>query len=157
MEVISRSDIRKYSKVRLVGNNLNEILPANEAYMRAEETGMDLVLVSDQVEPPVVKIQDHKKIQYEKKKAKKQQRKSSLKEVQFKANISDHDFETKLKSIERFLERGDKVKIVVRLKGRERDNPERATELIQRVAESVNCKLSRLPGPMAIAILEPAK
>jgi translation initiation factor IF-3 len=155
LQVLTKAAVRSYQKVRLVGNNVNELVTPDEALGRAEEAGMDLVLVNDDCDPPVVRIQDYKKIQYEKKKSRKPTKKISLKEVQFKANISDHDFETKLNSIRRFLERGDKVKIVVRLKGRERDNPERAEMIIDRVGKSVECKMSKVPGPMAIAILEP--
>lgn len=158
MQVLDRAAISKMQKVRLVGKDANEIVNAIEALMRAEDIGMDLVLVSDQVEPPVVRIQDYKKIQYEKKKAKKtgSQRKSALKEIQFKANISDHDFEVKMNRIKAFIERGDKVKVIVRLKGRERETPERALAIIDRVASTAEgCKVSKVPGPMAIAILEP--
>ena len=158
MDILSRSDLQPYEKVRLVGKTTNEIVSPQEALDRAEEDGLDLVLVSDQSDPPVVRIQDFKKVQYERKKSRKQGvRRNALKEVQFKANISDHDFNTKVGNIRKFLERGDKVKIVVRLKGRERENPERAQAIIARVGEAVECKLNKVPGPIAIAILEPGK
>ncbi len=125
------------------------------AIRQAEEQGLDLVIVSDKSDPPVVRIQDFKKLEYEKKKARaKQSRTSELKEIQLKVNISDHDLQTKINAIKKFLERGDKVKLSVRLKGRERETPERATALIKKVEASVECKVSRLPGPMTIAILE---
>ena len=142
----------------MVGNGLNEIVHISEAFGRAEDLGLDLVLVSTDVKPPVVRIQDFKKIEYEKKKARKASKQvSSLKEVQFKINISDHDLATKISRIEKFLQRGDKVKISVRLKGRERENPARADELINRVETSVECKANKIPGPMAVSILEPFK
>lgn len=158
MQILDRSSLRGLSKVRLVGSNENEIVSPLEALERAEQKGMDLVLVSMDVEPPVVRIQDFRKVQYEKKKAKKPVKKSTLKEIQFKANISEHDLETKVKHIEKFLERGDKVKITVRLKGREREAPERARMLIDKViAATAGCKASSLGGPFIGAILEPAK
>ncbi len=158
MQILDRNSLRGLSKVRLVGSNENEIVSPLVALERAEQRGMDLVLVSMDVEPPVVRIQDFRKVQYEKKKAKKPVKKSALKEVQFKANISDHDLETKVKSIEKFLARGDKVKITVRLKGRERETPERARQLIDKViAATEGCKASSLGGPFIGAILEPAK
>lgn len=142
----------------MVGNGINEIIHINEAFGRAEDLGLDLVLVSDTVVPPVVRIQDFKKLEYEKKKAKKANKQtSSLKEIQFKINISEHDLATKINKIEKFLERGDKVKLSVRLKGRERENPDRAYELLDRVAASVECKANKIPGPMALTILEPVK
>lgn len=158
LEILSRASTRNLSKVRIVGNGINEIIHINEAFGRAEDLGLDLVLVSDEAIPPVVRIQDFKKIEYEKKKARKANKQvSSLKEIQFKINISDHDLATKVNKIDKFLQRGDKVKISVRLKGRERENPERAFELLEKIGSSVDCKYNRIPGPVAIAILEPVK
>ena len=59
--------------------------------------------------------------------------------------------------INQFLDKGNKVKVSVRLKGREREMPERAQAVINKIEEAVECKLSRVPGPMATAILEPIK
>ncbi len=155
MDIFTRAMARAVPKVRLIAEGINEIVPSDSAIRQAEELGLDLVIVSDKSDPPVVRIQDAKKLEYEKKKAKqKQMRTSELKEIQLKVNISDHDLQTKISAVKRFLERGDKVKLSVRLKGRERETPERATQLIQRVSEAVPCKVSRLPGPMTIAILE---
>lgn len=156
MQVIDRSVARNFPKVRLVGSDVNEIVSVWDALERAESEGLDLVIVSDQSSPPVCRIQDFKKIQYEKKKSKKsQQRKTALKEIQFKVNISDHDFQTKLNSIVKFIERGDKVKVSVRMKGRERENPERAVAIIDRVIQNVKAKSSKIPGPIPTALLEP--
>ncbi len=161
MKVLEQADLRAMRDVRLVGDGGNEIVPIQEAWKRAEEEGLDLVLVSDpDATPPVVRIQDYKKLQYEKKKKQRQNKhKSDLKEIQLKANISDHDLQTKVNNIDKFLERGDKVKVVVRLKGRERDNPQRAYDLLEKVVQSVQiaCKFNKLPGPIAMAILEPSK
>ena len=158
MDTLTRANARSVPRVRLVGEGTNEIVPTDVALRQAEDAGLDLVIVSDKSDPPVVRIQDFKKLEYEKKKAKKTNTKTSeLKEIQLKVNISDHDLETKISAIKRFLERGDKVKLTVRLKGRERESPERAQALIKRVAEVVECKVSKLPGPMTIAILEANK
>lgn len=159
MEVIGRSAAHRFGKVRLVGEGINEITTIQEAVRQAEDLGLDLILVSEDVTPPVVRIQDFKKLEYEKKKARKasKQAVSTLKEVQFKVNISEHDLETKREKIRKFLERGDKVKISVKLKGRERETPERAFALLKKVSDSVECKVNFVPGPMAISILEPVK
>lgn len=147
-------------EVRLVGEGRNEIVQALEALRLAEEEGLNLVLVSaPEAIPPVVRIEDFKKLQYEKKKKQKANRQTSdLKEIQLKANITDHDLTTKVNAIEKFLTRGDKVKVVVRLKGRERDNPQRAHDLVDRVLSSVTVasKSHKIPGPIATAIIEPA-
>jgi translation initiation factor IF-3 len=150
-------------QVRLVGEGVNDIVSAVEAWNRAEAQGLNLVIVSNEdAIPPVVKIEDFKKLMFEKKKAKAAQktqtkkRKSELKEVQFKANISDHDLQTKINSIDKFLERGDKVKVTVRLKGRERDNPQRAYDLIDKVSSLIKtqCKITKMKGPIAMALFE---
>lgn len=155
MDVFTRAMARQVPRVRLVGESTNEVVPTEFAIRQAEEAGLDLVIVSDKSDPPVVRIQDFKKLEYEKKKARaKQARTSELKEIQLKVNISDHDLQTKINAIKKFLERGDKVKLSVRLKGRERETPERAAALLKKVSESVECKVSRIPGPMTIAILE---
>lgn len=159
MEVIGRAAAHRFNKVRIVGEGVNEIITIQEAVRQAEDLGLDLVLVSDEATPPVVRIEDFKKLEYEKKKAKKanKQQVSALKEVQFKINISEHDLATKLAKIDKFLERGDKVKVSIKLKGRERENPERAYELLQKVSSSVECKANDIPGPIAMTILEPVK
>ncbi len=157
MQVINRAAARNYTKVRLVGNDSNEIVSVLEALSRAEEAGLDLVMISDKGDFPVMRVQDFKKVQYELKKAKKKQIVQELKEIQLKLNIADHDFQTKLNAIDKFLDRGDKVKVVVRLKGRERENPERARQLLDRVISSVKCKPNYVPGPITMAILEPTK
>lgn len=158
MQVLTRALARGFTQVRLVSEGFTGIVPINEAFIRADEAGLDLILVSDKSTPPVVKVEDFKKILYEQKKAKSKQAKGSdVKEIQLKVNISEHDLQTKINNINRFLERGDKVKISVRLKGRERETPERAHQLLAKVTERVPCKVSKVPGPIALAILEPVK
>jgi translation initiation factor IF-3 len=158
LDILTRAMARQVPRVRLVGEDYNEIVPTEVAIRQADEMGLDLVIVSDKSDPPVVRIQDFKKLEYEKKKARQGKTKTSeLKEIQLKINISDHDLQTKIAAIKKFLERGDKVKLMVRLKGRERETPERAQQLIQKVIDVVPCKASRVPGPVSIAILEASK
>jgi translation initiation factor IF-3 len=157
LQVINRVAARNYTKVRLVGEETNEIVSVLEALSRAEDAGLDLVMISDKGDFPVMRVQDFKKVQYELKKAKKKQVVQELKEIQLKLNIADHDFQTKINAIDKFLGRGDKVKVVVRLKGRERENPERARQLLDRVITNVKCKPNYVPGPITMAILEPVK
>ena len=163
MKVLERADVRSLGEVRLVGEGRNEIIAAVEAWKLADAEGLNLVQVSDDdAKPLVVRIQDYNKLMFERKKAKqaqKKKRRSELKEIQLKANISDHDLQTKVNNIDKFLDRGDKVKIIVRLKGRERDHPQRAFELLDRVVAQVKipAKFSKMPGPIASGILEPGK
>ena len=100
MDIITRAMARTFPKVRLVGEGSNEIVSTEFALNQADEVGLDLVVVSDKSDPPVVRIQDYKKLEYEKKKAKQTKQKSSeLKEIQLKVNISDHDLQTKIKMV----------------------------------------------------------
>ena len=158
MDILTRAMVRQVPRVRLVGEGVNDIVSTEFALKQADEAGLDLVIVSDKSDPPVVRIQDYKKLEYEKKKARKKQAATSeLKEIQLKVNIADHDLATKVNAIKKFLERGDKVKVVVRLKGRERETPQRAQHLIERVSTMVEARVTRLPGPITMAILEPSK
>jgi translation initiation factor IF-3 len=155
LQVITRALARNFNKLRLVSDAGNEIVSVMDALARADEAGLDLCLISDKGDVPVAKIQDFKKIQYELKKSKKKQVVQDLKEIQLKLNIADHDFQTKVSAVDKFLARGDKVKIVVRLKGRERENPERGRALLDRMIAAVKCKASHVPGPITMAVLEP--
>ncbi len=157
MQVINRAAARSYTKVRLVGEEANEIISVLEALSRADEAGLDLVMISDKGDFPVMRLQDFKKVQYETKKAKKKQIVQELKEIQLKLNIAEHDLQTKMGAIDKFLARGDKVKVVVRLRGRERESPERARALLEKVITTIKCKASYVPGPITMAILESAK
>ena len=158
MEILTRGAARSYHQVRLVLGKSNEIVPVEQAFEKAEEAGLDLVVVSDKSTPPVVRIQDFKKIQYEQKKSRQKKVATNLqKEMQFKLNISDHDMQTKISAIQRFLDKGNKVKVMVRLKGRERDSQDRVQELLNRVCEQVECKQSRLPGQATVVLLEPLR
>ena len=158
MEILTRAAARRYQQVRLVVGKGNEIVPVEVALQKAEEADLDLVMVSSKSNPPVVRIQDFKKIQYEQKKSRPKKTASTLqKEMQFKLNISDHDMQTKISAIQRFLDKGNKVKVMIRLKGRERDSQDRVQELLSRVCEQVECKQSQLPGQATVVILEPLR
>ena len=162
MIVLDKTALRQFDKVRLVGHGVNEIVSIHSALTSAEEQGLDLVLVSDKPQPPVVRIQDFRKIEYERRKARKQQKKSThqtvLKEIQLRINISDHDLQTKISRGKKFLSRGDKVKVVVQLRGRERDFIQKAWELIDRVIElSQPCRSQKGSGPTVTCLLEPEK
>lgn len=155
MQILDKTALKTFSQVRLVGAGVNELVSISEALKRAEDMGLDLILVSPEGAQPVVKIEDYNKIQYDKKKTRKPTKKISVKEIQLKVNISDHDLAVKLAAIEKFLSRGDSVKLSVRLKGREKDSPQRADELLKKVTTSVKCKISKVAG--TIMLLEPAK
>lgn len=155
MELLTRAIAGSLPQVRLVGEGVNEIVSTQDAFRRAYDAGLDLVLVSDKSTPPVVRIEDFKKLLYLKKKEKQAQhaKGSVLKEIQVKLNISDHDLETKLTTARRFLDRGDKVKINVRLKGREREMRDRIRALLDRVAAGAGGKPSNIG--FGVLLIEP--
>lgn len=108
-----------------------------DAIAKAEEAELDLVEISPNADPPVCKIMDYGKYLYEKDKAahaaKKKQKQIQVKEIKFRPGTEEGDYQTKLRSITRFLEEGDKVKIVVRFRGREMAHQELGMEVMTRL------------------------
>ena len=113
------------------------IMLTRDALTKAEELGLDLVEVSPNAEPPVCKIMDYGKYIYQKDKAAQQARKKQkqiqVKEVKFRPTTEEADYQTKLRALLRFLEEGDKIKIVVRYRGREMQHQELGSKLMDRV------------------------
>ena len=119
-------------EVRVVaedGSNLG-VLSTEQALRRAQEVGLDLVEVNPKASPPVCKILDFGKYKYEEKKrardAKRKQTVVEVKEIKLRPKTDDHDLDTKVRAARKFLEAGNKVKIVCRFRGREITHPERA-------------------------------
>lgn len=133
----------RYSELRVIdeGNQLG-VLSKNEAVSIAEKRGLDLVIISEKSNPPVAKILDANKYFYEQKRQAKESAKRQretrveIKEIQFRPGIGDHDFETKLKNIDKFLAKGNKVKLQVRFRGRENANKKVGFEILERVFNS---------------------
>ncbi len=113
------------------------ILPIRDALQRAQESGMDLVEISPNVEPPVCRVMDYGKFRYQHSKrraaAKKKQKLIHVKEVKFRPGTDIGDYTTKLKNLRRFLENGDKTKVTLRFRGREMAHQELGLELLKRV------------------------
>ena len=107
----------------------------------AEEAGLDLVEISPNANPPVCKIMDFGKYKYEQQKreseARKKQKVIEVKEVKLRPGTDDHDFERKVKDAVRFLEKGDKVKVTMRFRGREMAHQNLGMDLLKRVAEEL--------------------
>lgn len=111
------------------------VLPIEEALRRAREKGLDLVEVAPQANPVVCKIIDFGKYLYAReKREKKKQRPRQLKEIRLSTRINEHDLETKLRQIRRFLEEGCKVRITVFFRGREIVHMDRGRELLERIS-----------------------
>lgn len=125
-------------EVRLIdekGTNYG-VVPTSKALTMADEAGLDLVLISPNQAPPVAKILDYGKYKYEMakkaKEAKKKQHVVEVKEVKVRYKIDVHDYEVRLKSVRKFISQGNKVKIVVMLRGREMQHSNLAFELANR-------------------------
>ena len=128
-------------KVRVIdqdGENLG-VLYTKEAIATAHEVGLNLVEVSPGADPPVCKILDVGKFKYEAQKkaaaARKNQKTQEIKEIKMRPNIDDHDYETKMKAVQRFIEEGDKVKLTLRFRGRELSHGELGLVLLERVRD----------------------
>tara|TARA_B100000686_G_C16782888_1_gene973174 strand:- start:2410 stop:2961 length:552 start_codon:yes stop_codon:yes gene_type:complete len=114
--------------------------PTREALDMAKEMEMDLVEVAPTAKPPVCRIMDYGKFKYRQSKkaheAKKNQKIIHMKEVKFRPNTDDHDYEFKLKHVHRFLEHGDKAKVVIFFKGREVQHPEQGFKILAKIASA---------------------
>ena len=127
--------------MRLVGPSGEQVgvVRVEDALRLAEEADLDLVEVAPDARPPVCKLMDYGKFKYESamkaRDARRNQANTQLKEIQFRPKIDEHDYATKMGHVKRFLEGGDKVKCIVRFRGREQSRPELGIRLLQRVAE----------------------
>lgn len=112
-----------------------------EGLKQAEISGLDLVEVAAQAKPPVCRIMDYSKYKYDQEKreklAKKHQKKVHLKEVKLRPKIEEHDYQVKLKNLERFLTRGDKVKVTLTFRGREMAHQELGRRVVDRFIKDV--------------------
>jgi len=131
--------VREVSVIDDDGESLGT-LPTEEALSLAQDRDMDLVEVAPTANPPVCRIMDYGKHKYKASKkaheAKKKQKIIHLKEVKFRPNTDQHDFDFKLRNVLRFLENGDKAKVVIFFKGREIVHREFGMRVLQRVAEA---------------------
>jgi len=113
------------------------VMDTRDALDRAREKGLDLVEVAPNADPPVCKIMDYGKFKFQQKKklqeAKKKQTVIKIKEVKFRPKTDEHDYQTKLKQIEKFLEQGDRCKVTVFFRGREIVHKDRGVIMLDRV------------------------
>ena len=137
------NDRIRVPQVRLVGPAGEQVgvVRIEDALRLAQEAELDLVEVAPNSVPPVVKIMDYGKFKYEQaqkqKEARRNQANTILKEVRFRLKIDKHDYETKRKRAEGFLQGGDKVKAMILFRGREQSRPDQGVRLLQRFAEDV--------------------
>jgi translation initiation factor IF-3 len=114
-------------------------IPIERAIQLAQEAGLDLVEISPNQEPPVAKILDYGRFKYQAQKkateARKKQKTIEIKEIKMRPNIDVHDYQVKMRSVRRFFEEGDKVKVTLRFRGREMAHQELGMRLLDRVKE----------------------
>ena len=118
------------------------IVPLKKAQNIAFEAGLDLVEISPQASPPVAKVIDYGKYRYEMQKkaseARKKQKNIEIKEIKFRPNTDDNDFNIKMRNVHKFLEQGNKVKITLRFRGREMAHQQLGMHIMERVLEGVD-------------------
>jgi translation initiation factor IF-3 len=145
------------------GHKFGEI-GTDEARAIAEEQGFDLVEVSPDAKPPVVKLMDYGKFKYEQQKkaaeARKKQKVIEIKEIKMRPTIDDHDYETKMKAMKRFFGEGDKVKVTLRFRGREMAHQNLGMELLNRIQKDTEtiAKMEQFPkmeGRQMMMVLAP--
>ena len=157
----------RFREVRAVfpdGSNL--VMSTSEAIARAKDLGLDLIVIAPTAQPPVAKAMDYGQWQYEEKKkkneAKKKQHVIQVKEVKFRPNTDDHDYDFKRKHAERFLGEGNRVKALVQFRGREIAHTDLGRRLLERLAKDIAPVgqvegMIRMEGRTALMILSPIK
>ena len=127
--------------MRLIGEDGEQlgIMSRDNAMAIALKKNLDLVKIAPQATPPVCKIIDYGKYRFEmakrEKEAKKNQKVVNIKEIRLSLNIDTHDFNTKLKHVEKFIQQGNKVKVTIRFRGREMGHPELGYNVMNKFSE----------------------
>ena len=125
------------------GENVG-VTATEEAIKMAFAAGLDLVEISPNADPPVAKILDYGKYKYEaqkrKNEARKKQKVIEVKEIKFRPNIDQHDYEVKMRSMHKFIDEGDKVKVTLRFRGREMAHQELGMDVLKRVRDEMDDK-----------------
>ncbi len=142
-------------EIRVIGEKGEQIgvLPASEGLKLAKGKNLDLVEVAPNTSPPVCRIMDFSRYKYEQEKkermARKKQKIVHLKEIKLKPNIEEHDYQTKLRHLKRFLDRGDKTKITLMFRGREMAHVDIGRSLMDRLMKDLS-ELAEVEKPPAL-------
>lgn len=153
-------------EVRLIGENGENVgvVPTEDAQKRAFDVGLDLVEISPTASPPVCKILDYGKYKYEAQKraneARKKQKVIEVKEIKMRPNIDEHDYDVKMRAINKFIGEGDKVKVTLRFRGREMVHQDLGVKLLTRVRGDLDeiAKVEQFPkleGRQMIMVMAP--
>ncbi|HAA91309.1 MAG: translation initiation factor IF-3 [Rhodospirillaceae bacterium] len=140
-------------EVRLIDEEGGQVgvVGISDALSRADAAGLDLVEVAPNVSPPVCKILDLGKFKYEaqkkKSEARKKQKTIDVKEIKFRPNIEQHDYDVKMRAMRRFLDEGDKVKVTLRFRGREMVHQHLGMKVLERVRNEMDedAKVEQMP------------
>ena len=140
-------------RVRLVDErgNMVGVVGRAEALQMAANAGLDLVEIAPNADPPVCKILDYGKFKYEEQKKKNEARKKQkiieVKEIKLRPSIDDHDYQVKMRSMNKFIEEGDKVKVTMRFRGRELAHQDLGMNVLMRVKEDLDgiAKVEQMP------------
>ena len=152
--------------MRLIGaeGENHGVVAVADAIVIAKDSGLDLVEISPNAEPPVCKVLDFGKYKYEAQKkanlARKKQKTQDVKEIKMRPGIDVHDYDVKLKKVHQFIDNGDKVKMTIRFRGREMAHQELGMAVLKRVAEEMKetAKVEahpKLEGRQMIMVLSP--
>ncbi len=160
------NEMIKEAQVRLIGAEGEQIgvVTRDDALDRAVNLGLDLVIVADNADPPVCKIMDYGKFKYEEQKkkneARKKQKTIDVKEIKLRPNIDAHDYDVKMRAMNKFLGEGDKVKVTMRFRGREMAHQDLGLKVLHRVRDDLEelTKIEQFPkmeGRQMVMVLAP--
>lgn len=158
----------KVEEIRLIGVDGEQIgvVSIAQAKVAAREAELDLVVISPTADPPVCRIMDLGKFQFEQRKkaavAKKKQKQTQLKEIKLRPTTDEADYQVKLRSIFRFISEGDKVKITIRFRGREVSHNDLGMAILQRMIKDLEAEAAieqapKLEGRQMIMLVGPKK
>jgi translation initiation factor IF-3 len=140
-------------QVRLIDadGEMQGVMSARDAWLRAQAVGLDLLEISPNADPPVVKILDFGKFKYEQQKkkneAKKKQKVIEIKEIKVRPNIDENDYQVKMRAMKSFIGEGDKVKVTLRFRGREMAHQEIGVRVLERIRSEMDptSKVEQMP------------
>lgn len=164
-EILRRREVREILLIDEAGEPRGKVSPV-AALEEAKSLGLSLVEISPNANPPVCRMMDYGKFIYDQKKkqatAKKKQKQVEIKEVKFRPTTDEGDFQVKLRSIIRFLEDGDKVKITIRFRGREVIHNHFGKEILDKVSAAVadigvTEQTSKMEGRLMMMVIGPKK
>jgi len=152
--------------IRVVGDDgeMLGVMSLDQALTKAEAIGLDLVEISPNSDPPVCKILDYGKFKYQAQKkaneARKKQKIIEVKEIKMRPSIERHDYDVKMRAINKFLDEGDKVKVTIRFRGREFLHQELGMQMLQRVRAEIEEKakveaVPKMEGRQMVMVVAP--